>query len=90
MPVWLIPILKQIVAPFLISKAIDYAKEELHDKEVDDAIAKVSEVAQKLHLLKEKDTSESPKGHIDDVTKEKAMAVVNSALDIVDMIDGAL
>lgn len=90
MPAWLWIVLKKIVAPFLVSKAIDYAKEELKDSEVDDAINKVSDVAQKLHLLQESDTSESPKGHLDDATKQKALQVVDSALAIADMINKAL
>lgn len=84
---WLVMILKNIVAPFLVEKAIDYAKEELHDKEVDDAIEKVSQVAQKLSIVKEADKEGSPKGHIDDETKAKALLVVQGAMDIVEMLD---
>ena len=87
MPAWLLIVLKKVVAPFVVSKAIDYAKEELLDREVDEAIERVSDVAQKLQLVKDKESPDSPSGHIDDETKRKAIQVVESVLDIADMIE---
>lgn len=90
MPVWLLGLLQKVVAPFIVSKVIDYAKEELLDREVDEAIARLSEVAQKLHLISEQEAPDSPVGHIDDETKQKALEVVESALSIADMIGKVL
>ena len=87
MPYWLLIFLKKIVAPFVVSEAIDYAKEQLLDKEVDEAIERVSQVAQKLQLVQDRESADSPIGHIDDETKAKAVKVLESVLDIAAMID---
>lgn len=89
MPFWALTILKKIVAPFVVSKAIDYAKEELKDKDVDYAVEQVSQVAQTLQLIKDREDVDSPAGHIDDETKRKALQVVESAIDIADMLEVA-
>lgn len=84
---WLMMLAKQVIAPLLVDKGIDLLKEQLEDKEVDDAISAVSQVAQKLSAVKNCEMDHSPKGHLDEDTKTKALEVVNSALDILDMIE---
>lgn len=88
MPSWFVVVLRKLL-PWLVSEAVDFAKDRLYDHEVDEAIDKVSQVAQKISDIKNGEQEGSPVGHIPEDTKAKALLVAEGALSIAEMIDEA-